>query len=188
LMQGFLLADDQTPPARLQAALGGPGLCSVLNVGVLGYSPAQYYHSVVEYAPRFAPHAVVVSLCCNDVDPRDAEDVARQRRWLAATVATCADRQIPCLVVATPDATRYLGERDRRPYPECLRDGVPAPARWLDLTPAFRAAEPDVTTWEHSGLFFSRLLDGHMSPKGADLWAHEVARELGDMLERKSDD
>ena len=39
---------------------------SILNTGHLGYSPEQYYYSLVEYGDRFRPHFVVVSVFGND--------------------------------------------------------------------------------------------------------------------------
>ena len=49
---------------------------SILNTGHLGYSPEQYYYSLVEYADRFRPHFVVVSVFSNDF----AGDMADGRR------------------------------------------------------------------------------------------------------------
>ena len=48
VMQGALVGDDQTPPACLERELAKrTGMrVSVLNTGVLGYSPEQYYHTL----------------------------------------------------------------------------------------------------------------------------------------------
>ncbi len=67
-MQGLFVGDDQTPTEclkrDLRKRLGGS--VEVLNTGHLGYSPEQYYYSLVEYAPRFPPQFVVVSVFAND--------------------------------------------------------------------------------------------------------------------------
>ena len=39
---------------------------SIVNAGVLGYSPEQYYYSLVAFADRFRPQFVVVSVFAND--------------------------------------------------------------------------------------------------------------------------
>src|SRR5262249_45946206 len=67
-MQGYFIGDEQTPSMALQRALhnelGVP--VSILNTGHLGYSPEQYYHTLLEYFPRFRPQFVVLSLFAND--------------------------------------------------------------------------------------------------------------------------
>ncbi len=39
---------------------------SVFNTGHIGYSPEQYYHTLLEYFDRFRPDFVLVSVCSND--------------------------------------------------------------------------------------------------------------------------
>lgn len=39
---------------------------SILNAGVMGYSPEQYYYSLKAFADRFSPQFVVVSVFIND--------------------------------------------------------------------------------------------------------------------------
>src|SRR5262249_474498 len=67
-MQGLFVGDDQTPTECLKRDLkqrfGAP--VEILNTGHLGYSPEQYYFSLVEYAERFPPDFVVVSVFAND--------------------------------------------------------------------------------------------------------------------------
>ena len=67
-MQGLFVPDDQTPPEYLRRlARGAWGVpVSVLNTGHIGYSPEQYYYTLVEYYDRFRPQFVVVSVCPND--------------------------------------------------------------------------------------------------------------------------
>ena len=67
-MQGMFIGDDDTPPECLRRDLEErlKTRVSILNTGHLGYSPEQYYFSLVEYADRFHPHFVVVSVFIND--------------------------------------------------------------------------------------------------------------------------
>ena len=64
-MQGMFNGDADTPPINLERALSQypTGSVSILNTGVIGYSPRQYYFTLQEYGPRFNPHFVVVSVC-----------------------------------------------------------------------------------------------------------------------------
>src|SRR5207253_3739215 len=67
-IQGLFVDDDQTPTEYLkrdlEQRLGTP--VEILNTGHLGYSPEQYYYSLREYAERFPPQFVVVSIFAND--------------------------------------------------------------------------------------------------------------------------
>lgn len=189
-MQGILIGDRDTPPARLAAALG-PG-ATVLNAGVYGYGPEQYLASIEEFTPRFQPHIVIIGLCCNDVDASDPGDVARRRDRLGRAAAYCAARGIACAVVAVPDFRRHP-ETDRDPaaYPECLRPGPESPAAWIDLGPALAAADPEITpaTRKQSRLYLNRLRDGHLDAPGAEVWAREVARWISrSPLDRRESD
>ena len=67
-MQGLFVGDQETPveclKRDLKKRLGAP--VEILNTGHLGYSPEQYYYTLVEYAERFPPQFVVVSVFAND--------------------------------------------------------------------------------------------------------------------------
>ena len=54
-MQGMFIGDDDTPPECLRRDLESrlKTKVSILNTGHLGYSPEQYYYSLVEYGDRF---------------------------------------------------------------------------------------------------------------------------------------
>ena len=56
-MQGLFIGDDQTPTEclkrELKTRLGAT--VEILNTGHLGYSPEQYYYTLVQYGKRFAP-------------------------------------------------------------------------------------------------------------------------------------
>jgi lysophospholipase L1-like esterase len=174
LMQGCMVGEEQTPPRRLEARLSGS---SVLDAGVMGYSPEQYYYSLLRFADRFRPHAVVVSLCANDADPDDADE---QCGWLRKIVRSCGDRGIGCLLVPTPPGVRseYPG------FPGLLRPGAVPPGLWVDFIAAFDARSRGETDWKKNPLFNGRLNDGHLSPPGAELWAEVVAPHVPDAVER----
>ncbi|MGP0063357.1 MAG: hypothetical protein ACLQGP_07100, partial [Isosphaeraceae bacterium] len=54
-MQGLFVADDETPTECLKRELKHrlDASVEILNTGHLGYSPEQYYYTLVEYAKRF---------------------------------------------------------------------------------------------------------------------------------------
>ena len=96
-MQGMFVGDDDTPPECLRRYLQGrvDGRVSVLNTGVLGYSPEQYYYSLTTFADRYRPNLVVVSIYSNDFG--DIHDVAGKglgdwdegKYWLEKIAALC---------------------------------------------------------------------------------------------------
>ena len=67
-MQGLFVGDHETPveclKRDLSERLGAP--VEILNTGHLGYSPEQYYYTLMQYGKRFPPRFVVVSLFAND--------------------------------------------------------------------------------------------------------------------------
>ena len=67
-MQGMFIGDDETPPECLRRYLEDQleHRVSILNTGVMGYSPEQYYYSLLAFAERFRPQFVVVSVFTND--------------------------------------------------------------------------------------------------------------------------
>ena len=67
-MQGMFIGDGETPPDCLERYLQETlkTSVSILNTGVMGYAPEQYYYSLMAFADRFRPHFVVVSLFVND--------------------------------------------------------------------------------------------------------------------------
>ena len=67
-MQGLFVSDNNTPPECLKRCLQTrlKTRTSVLNTGHLGYSPEQYYYSLLAFADRFQPHFVLVSFFSND--------------------------------------------------------------------------------------------------------------------------
>src|SRR4029077_5377733 len=67
-MQGLVVGDADTPseclPRELQVHFKKN--VTILNTGHLCYSPEQEFHTLVEYADRFHPQFVVLSLFAND--------------------------------------------------------------------------------------------------------------------------
>ena len=80
-MQGMFNGDADTPPLLLeqflQAAWKVP--VSILNTGHIGYSPEQYYYSLLEYGDQFRPDFVVVSVCPNDLRRRHGRHAGQRR-------------------------------------------------------------------------------------------------------------
>ena len=191
-MQGLLIGDDETPPARLEAALrrdlGVP--VSILNTGHLGYSIEQYYFlTLLAYHDRFRPHFVIVSVCNNDFgDIRNPANLAESKYWLDELLQFCRTRGVEYLVVPVPAEDDMLGRRDESIFPGKLsaiykRSGL----NWVNpieeftdehlrlRNEALRKGRPNA----HSPLFNRHLAgDNHLSPIGSELWARIVARRL----------
>ena len=100
-MQGMFIGDDETPPECLRHDLENrlKTKVSILNTGHLGYSPEQYYYSLVEYADRFRPHFVVVSVFGNDfaatspTSSREGKgDWDEGKYWLDKIISLCVAR------------------------------------------------------------------------------------------------
>ena len=109
------MADDQTPPVRLEATLskdlGVP--VSILNTGHLGYSPEQYYYSLIEYFDRFRPQFVVISLCANDFGDMKVEESWRESEyWMDLIAQFCRTRHVQYLFVPLPVAINLIGMRN----------------------------------------------------------------------------
>ncbi len=193
-MQGLFIGDDQTPPARLERTLEGAlhTSVSILNTGHFGYSPEQYYHTLVEYGPRFNPHFVVVSVCPNDFgDPQKVVlgqgDWAEAKYWLDEIQEYCNDRGIACIIAAVPCDFQLEGKRKEGYYPGQV-------ANTCDLDSLTYCYPFDDFVNEHlrlvhesqvkgipqsvSPLYNRRIGDGHFSPAGADVWAHALAQRV----------
>ena len=109
-MQGMFIGDHETPPIRLQEDLEKRWRVSVsiLNTGHIGYSPEQYYYTLKEYAPGFAPDFVVVSVCPNDFG--EETDVVKgngdwwvdAEYWIGEILQYCRTREVLCVLVPIP--------------------------------------------------------------------------------------
>ena len=109
-MQGLFVGDQETPTECLKRELNSrlQAPVEILNTGHLGYSPEQYYYTLVEYGRRFPPQFVVVSIFANDFGG-DVEavlhgsgDTEEARYWLWRIREYCLARGAHLLVVPAP--------------------------------------------------------------------------------------
>ena len=189
-MQGLLVGDDQTPPSRLEAILKGDlgDSVSILNTGHLGYSPEQYYYSLVAYFERFRPQFVIISICDNDFgDRRVPENWVEGEYWLDAIAQFCRTKGLIYLAVPVPQEDAMIGRRDETIFPAKVSrifDG--SGVSYLNPLEEFTTehlklkaeAIRDGRPFLSSPLFNRKYSDNHLSPLGCDLWARIVARRL----------
>ncbi len=124
-MQGMFIGDAETPPECLRRDLGRrlKTSVSILNTGVMGYSPEQYYHTLLAFEARFAPHAVVISICVNDFGNaleaigEGKGDWDEGKYWLEKIIALCNERHWPHLIVAVPYRAHVIRMRKNGRYP-----------------------------------------------------------------------
>jgi lysophospholipase L1-like esterase len=206
-MQGLFIGDDETPAESLRRDLQRrvkTRVC-VLNTGVIGYSPEQYYHTLLAFEERFAPHAVVISICANDfgnVDEAVNEgkgDWQEGKYWLEKIVKLCDTRHWAHLMVAVPIRSHVVHARRTGRYPGAIVDILnDRSVSFLDPLDEFvnahleaeiaaktprDAPELDLAP-ENSPLFNDPLNDDHFSALGAEAWGRAVGRRLALILER----
>jgi hypothetical protein len=198
-MQGLFLGEDQTPPECLRRDLEVrlKTKISVLNTGVLGYSPEQYYYSLVAFADRFRPHFIVVSVFANDFGEGSAVaqghgDWDEGKYWLDRIWSLSQTRDWICLFVPVPLKERTLGRRKSGHYPGMISNLL-AKSAVVFLNPAesFVNAHLDLLIErENRGerpsgclLYNEKIGDGHFSALGAQVWAESVGRRLALLLE-----
>jgi hypothetical protein len=194
-MQGMFNGDDHTPPLDLERALESTwGVdVSILNTGHIGYAPEQYFRTLQEYGPRFAPHFVVVSVCPNDfgdghaVLTGEGDDWAEAGHWLGETFRWCQGNKARFLLVVVPtdrqieglggegsyagrvsNLCRYGPNRSLNPLDEFLDEHLRL------IRECTRAGRRPF----HSRLYNGEIGDSHFSPLGSKLWARAVARRL----------
>ena len=190
MMQGTLVGDADTPPAKLEDCLckALKTQVSVLNTGHLGYSVEQYEQTFRAFGERFQPHFVIVSIYVNDFgDMNDPANLAEGEYWLDRIADSCVSRGWPFLVVLAADEFELIGPRraDRLQI-ELSRMIKYSNTKYVDTTVAFtetllrlkneaaRKGEPMVDP-----LYNLHLMgDRHYSPMGAALWAQVVARRM----------
>lgn len=190
-MQGALIGDAEAPPARLEARLAEAlgQRVSVLNTGVLGYSPEQEYATLVEFGDRFRPQFVIISVCSNDFgDMTNRSNWDETAIWLDRITQFCRTREWIYLVVPVTNEDEMLGRRDLSTYPgQVSRILGQGGSVYVDPLEAFTdehlrlriEAEAAGQGFSTSPLFNRHLRgDRHFSAAGADLWAREVARRL----------
>lgn len=201
-MQGMFIGDEQTPPECLRRYLERElaTRVSVLNTGVLGYSPEQYYYTLLEFADRFRPQFVVVSVFANDAGSEgDAAsagtgDWYEAEYWLDRIVHHCRDRHCTCLITAAPFEFCIFAGRNSGNYPGQLVNKLRiASQMFLDPMDDFlnahlkagveamrKGREP-----EHCTLFNDAIDDSHFSPAGSEVWAESVGRRLLLLMEHE---
>ncbi len=190
MMQGTLVGDADTPPARLQAhltnALAAP--VSVLNTGHVGYSPEQYEATLRAFADRFRPQFVVVSFADNDFGELSGKpDWVEAEYWIERITDFCMHRGLDFLCVPAPTPHWLLGRREPHLYQAPIARIVKRGGRnFVDPTESFTDAllcagneQIRIRSPEVNPLFNLHLMgDRHFSPAGADLWARVVARRM----------
>jgi hypothetical protein len=197
-MQGLFVGDQETPTECLKRDLTARLHASVeiLNTGHLGYSPEQYYYTLLEYAKRFPPRFVVISLFANDFGS-DVEEVLKGKGdweegcyWLGMIHQYCFRERIVCLFVPAPWAAQLEDARSTGFYPGLITNDLPASGQeYLDPIAAFVNAQLTLSMEAKeqasgsSPLFNGRIGDGHFSARGAELWAALVGRRLGFLVQ-----
>jgi hypothetical protein len=199
-MQGMFIGDDVTPPECLRRGLEKhfKTRVSILNTGHLGYSPEQYYYSLVEYADRFRPHFVLVSVYTNDfgdideVPARGRGDWPEGKYWLDRIMQFCRSRRWPHLLVPMTFESQILGRRRSGFYPGMVSNILEVSGlTFLDPTDDLINAHLRVLIdGERRGnrpqdcpLYNRKIGDGHLSPLGSKVWADAVSQRLCLLLE-----
>ncbi len=197
-MQGLFLGDLETPTeclkrnlkARLQASV------EILNTGHLGYSPEQYYHTLVEYSRRFRPQFVVISLGADDFGG-DVQAVLQGKGdweegcyWLAEILRYCTRMGMKFLFVPVPWYSQLEDARSTGFYPGLVSNYLRAisqnyfdPIADFVNAQLFLSIEAKDQPPGSSSLFDPRFGGGHFTARGAELWAAAVGRRLGLVLE-----
>jgi hypothetical protein len=188
-MQGMFLAEADTAPRQLEArlhTLTGRTVC-VLNTGHLGYSPEEYYYTALEYAPKFRPDLVLISVCFNDTmrAPGSEHDLLNAKDWLNKTFHVTRHDVVPpplVLLVLAPLHRNLEQTRNALNYPSGFMDMVNfRGARTLDPTEAFINEDLRLRGPRGMGplpLFNIHLQDDHFSARGCAVWAEEAARRI----------
>jgi hypothetical protein len=190
MMQGALVGDTESPPARLEAhlsqSLAAP--VSVLNTGHIGYSIEQYDQTLRAFGDRFRPQCVVISIGGNDFGDRaKPANWVEGKYWLDRITDYCNQRQWEYILVPGPGQSTLLGPRTLLDYQAQVDRiyGRGGP-RYVDPLEAFADA---LLRLKNEGvrrgapnpdpLYNTRYLgDQHYSALGSDLWARVVARRL----------
>jgi hypothetical protein len=194
-MQGMFNGDTDTPPLHLERYLRSAWKVpvSILNTGHIGYSPEQYYFSLLEYGERMRPQFVVVSVCPNDFGDGPAvlrgegDWFSEAEYWLEKIRLWCFAHQAECLLVPVPTYGQVEAIRSDGFYPgQVCNIYHPQSARYCDPLNAFidehlrlvRLTEKEGLRITRSKLFNRQIEDDHFSPRGAALWAEIVGTRL----------
>jgi hypothetical protein len=166
----------------------------------MGYSPEQYYYSLLAFSGRFRPHLVVVSVCANDFGgAEDATGVGKGdwqegKYWLEKIARYCQARHWPHLIVAAPHRPAVVGKRRDGYYPGALANILDDDG-WLFLNPieefinvhlkVVSEAKRAGNAADGSPLFNQVLNDDHFSALGSEVWAAAVGRRLALLCDRE---
>ena len=139
-MQGLFVGDDQTPSECLKRHLSRDlkSRVEILNTGHLGYSPEQEYYTLREYADRFRPRFVVLSLFANDFGDlfevlEGKGDWEESQYWLGQIAQYCRTKDLICLTVPAPWVNQFEGQRRRAFYPGMVSNILESPGQtYLD--------------------------------------------------------
>jgi hypothetical protein len=203
-MQGMLIGDGESPPERLEGVLQNllKNRVSILNAGVMGYSPEQYYYSLIAFADRFRPQFVVINVFLNDfggivdVGERGRGDWQEGKYWLEKVIGYCRVRRWTYLLVPTPVAQHLLKKRNSGYYPGTLSNILNIESlKYLypieDFVDAHLKLRNEAARkgyeLQDSPLFNGAIGDGHFSAAGSEVWAGAVGRRLVLLLNRDPD-
>lgn len=203
-MQGMFNGDEDTPPIQLQRYLESAWKMpvAVVNTGHIGYSPEQYYYSLLEYGDRVQPDFVVVSVCPNDFGHDKAVLEGRgdwfdeAGYWLERIRELCDSHRATCLLVPVPTHLQLEFVRRDEAYPAPLCQifrtasfGYCDPLN--DFTDEFlrlrRVAKKEGRSALKCPLYNYEISDNHFSPRGAALWARVVGRRLTLLIDPAAD-
>jgi hypothetical protein len=201
-MQGLFVGDQETPTECLKRELHSRLLApiEILNTGHLGYSPEQYYYTLVEYGRRFPPQFVVVSIFANDFGG-DVESVLQGNGdweeaayWLWRIRQYCLERDAQLLVVPAPWVRQVEEPQLAGHYPGRFSNVLEATGlEYLDPMDDFVNAHLEALVESRKAgesptgntLFNGRVGDAHFSAKGCRVWAQAVARRLQLVIEKR---
>ena len=201
-MQGLFVGDQETPTEclkrELKSRLQAP--VEILNTGHLGYSPEQYYYTLVEYGRKFPPQFVVVSIFANDFGG-DVEAVLlgngeteEARYWLWRIREYCLERGAHFLVVPAPWVKQIEEPQLAGYYPGQFSNVLEATGlEYLDPIDDFvnahlaasLALRKEGKFPAGNTLFNGRVGDAHFSAEGCRVWAAAVGRRLELVIEKR---
>ncbi|MBV8488176.1 MAG: SGNH/GDSL hydrolase family protein [Planctomycetaceae bacterium] len=201
-MQGYLVDDRQTPTECLRrsasAELGAN--VSVLNMGTLGYCPEHYEAALRELVDHFSPQMVVLGLYANDFGEDDHVlsghgDWDEEGYWLEEILRHCRSRAIDCLIAPVPCESQRAGPRKQGNYAGMVANLTGSTGRFFCDPTDILVDEDLKLRLDHghralldyrSPLYNGHLSDGHLSPRGAELWGKVVAQRVTLLLKLKS--
>lgn len=200
IMQAMYIGDDDTPPIQLERYLESAWKkpVTILNTGHVGYSPEQYYYTLLEYGDRVRPWFVVVSVCPNDFGENTdvfagrGEGFDEAGYWLDQIRQWCQSKQVLCMLVPAPVHSNFISVRRCDGYPGTI-DRIYRTVAGLECDPLNDFADEHLRLRrlaERAGqpipecpLYNYEIADYHFSPRGAELWAKVVGRRLTLLLD-----